>query len=51
MMQWGSIIMILGTIIQVTAFKGHMAGEQFCIGRVSELSSLVPCLVAPDTWP
>ncbi|KAL8292075.1 hypothetical protein RQP46_001541 [Phenoliferia psychrophenolica] len=34
MMQWGSFIMVLGTIIQVTAFKGHMAGVQFCVGRV-----------------
>jgi MFS family permease len=30
----GAFIMILGTIIQVTAFKGHHATAQFIIGRV-----------------
>lgn len=28
--------MILGVVIQITAFKGHMAGVQFCVGRVSK---------------
>lgn len=34
MVQMGAIILSLGTIIQVTAFKGSHAGVQFCIGRV-----------------
>lgn len=32
-MMLGGIIMILGVIIQVTAFKGHKAMPQFIIGR------------------
>ncbi|GAA5841365.1 hypothetical protein JCM11251_006163 [Rhodosporidiobolus azoricus] len=34
MMIMGAIVMIIGVLIQVTAFKGHHAGVQFCIGRV-----------------
>lgn len=34
MIQMGSIIMILGVIIQVTAIKGYNAGAQFLIGRI-----------------
>ena len=29
----GAVIMILGTIIQITPIKGHHAGVQFIIGR------------------
>ncbi|GAA5907793.1 hypothetical protein JCM6882_004559 [Rhodosporidiobolus microsporus] len=34
MMILGASVMVVGVIIQVTAFKGHHAGVQFCIGRV-----------------
>ncbi|TIC46325.1 putative MFS monosaccharide transporter [Wallemia mellicola] len=34
MMFTGAAVMVVGTIIQVTAFKGHKAPEQFCVGRV-----------------
>lgn len=34
MMQSGAIIVIVGTIIQATAFRGHHAGVQFLFGRV-----------------
>ncbi|GAA6022858.1 hypothetical protein JCM10207_001425 [Rhodosporidiobolus poonsookiae] len=34
MIVMGAIVMIVGVVIQVTAFKGHHAGVQFCIGRV-----------------
>ncbi|GAA6033151.1 hypothetical protein JCM8097_002970 [Rhodosporidiobolus ruineniae] len=34
MMIMGAIVMIVGVVIQVTAFKGHHAGVQFCVGRV-----------------
>ncbi|KAL8276397.1 hypothetical protein RQP46_011195 [Phenoliferia psychrophenolica] len=34
MMQLGSVIMMLGVAIQVSAIKGEMAGVQFCVGRV-----------------
>lgn len=34
MAQIGAYIMLFGVVIQVTAFKGHMAGAQFLIGRV-----------------
>ena len=27
---------MLGVAIQVSAIKGHMAGVQFCVGRVSK---------------
>ncbi|BGP13476.1 sugar transporter-like protein [Rhodosporidiobolus nylandii] len=30
----GAVVMMIGVVIQVTAFKGHHAGVQFCIGRV-----------------
>lgn len=30
----GATVMIIGVIIQVTAFKGHVPLAQFCIGRV-----------------
>lgn len=30
----GAFVMIVGTIIQVTAIPGYQAGVQFCIGRV-----------------
>ncbi|TIC16639.1 putative MFS monosaccharide transporter [Wallemia mellicola] len=34
MMFTGAGVMVIGTIIQVTAFAGHKAPEQFCVGRV-----------------
>ncbi|TIB16633.1 hypothetical protein E3P77_01919 [Wallemia ichthyophaga] len=34
MMFTGAGVMVIGTIIQVTAFRGHHAPEQFCVGRV-----------------
>lgn len=34
MMYLGAFVMTVGTIIQVTAFDGHKAPEQFCVGRV-----------------
>ncbi|KAL8291441.1 hypothetical protein RQP46_002419 [Phenoliferia psychrophenolica] len=33
-MQIGACIMLVGVLIQVTAFKGHMAAQQFVIGRI-----------------
>ncbi|TIB75270.1 general substrate transporter [Wallemia mellicola] len=34
MMALGAFIMVIGTVIQVTAFAGYKAPEQFCVGRV-----------------
>ncbi|KAK4700129.1 hypothetical protein P7C70_g6123, partial [Phenoliferia sp. Uapishka_3] len=34
MIKLGSVVMVLGTIIQIAAIKGNQAGLQFCIGRV-----------------
>ncbi|KAL8284081.1 hypothetical protein RQP46_005194 [Phenoliferia psychrophenolica] len=33
-MQIGGVIMLFGVLIQVTAFSGHKAAEQFVIGRI-----------------
>lgn len=30
----GAFVMVIGTIIQVTAFRGYDAPAQFCVGRV-----------------
>lgn len=47
MMQLGSIIMMLGVAIQVSAIKGHMAGVQFCVGRVSKSREPGPTFFFP----
>jgi MFS family permease len=39
----GAIIMIIGTIIQVTPIKGHHAGAQFILGRTITVSLGISC--------
>ncbi|GAA6011496.1 hypothetical protein JCM10207_002639 [Rhodosporidiobolus poonsookiae] len=34
MMYTGAIVLMIGVLIQVTAFRGHWAGGQFIIGRI-----------------
>jgi hypothetical protein len=49
----GSFVMVIGTIIQVTAYGAHKGFLQFMIGRVSLASSvtsaLTRCLPSPET--
>lgn len=37
----GAVILIIGVVIQITAFSGHWAGGQFIVGRIGEWGSRV----------
>lgn len=52
MMFTGAIILIIGVVIQITAFSGHWAGGQFIIGRISKSARLSSDFCAqPDSSP
>lgn len=40
MMFSGAYILVIGVIIQITAFRGSWAGGQFIIGRISKANLL-----------